>query len=275
MKKVVHVSSLIFALLIALVSQALAGGKAEPLAIEFKNNSSTATLSGTLRGDVQFDYSVAARQGQWLMVEVSATPQDAATFIVKDPQDNETTAQYRWSSVVKQTGDYLLWVSKPADYKTCKYTLKVTLLSARPAAMNYSASDKEGAAFYGAMRRFIDAARKKDRAAFLTLFSRAKPFYELNPMNIGSKKYFRHAVSYTELAADLKKKTGVYWTYLERGENGNRDAFTDNMPDGKMWTRVAGNKFVPPGAEITGNTYVKWRKEGTRWVIDEISYPQA
>jgi hypothetical protein len=42
-----------------------------------------------------------------------------------------------------------------------------------------------------------------------------------------------------------------------------------------MWTRAPDNKFVPPGTAITNLTYIKWRKEGKRWVIDEISYPQA
>ena len=85
----------------------------------------------------------------------------------------------------------------------------------------------------------------------------------------------RVSVPYAQLVADLKKKEGLYWDYLERGEGGMYDAFVDNIGDGEMWRRVSGNKFVPPGSDASSQTYVKWRKEGRKWVISEISYPQA
>lgn len=53
------------------------------------------------------------------------------------------------------------------------------------------------------------------------------------------------------------------------------DAFVDDLQGGKAWTRVPDNKFVPPGDEMTSSTFVKWRKEAGRWVVDKISYPQA
>jgi len=85
----------------------------------------------------------------------------------------------------------------------------------------------------------------------------------------------RVAVPYSELAADLRKKGDWYFTYLERGQGGDYDAFVDNIGQGGMWRRVDGVRYVPPDSEIPSATYVKWRKEGGKWVIDEISYPQA
>ena len=102
------------------------------------------------------------------------------------------------------------------------------------------------------------------------LFSRTKFFYANNPLNT-----VRVAVPYSELAADLRKKGDWYFTYLERGQGGDYDAFVDNIGQGGMWRRVDGVRYVPPDSEIPSATYVKWRKEGGKWVIDEISYPQA
>jgi len=267
--------SLFIAALFAPVSQVLAEPKAEPLPIKFKNGTSTALHSDFVRGDTQIEYSVAVKKGQWLMVEVSSVPRDAAAFSITDPQGEKwPSQQYAWSETVKESGDYQITVSTLADYSDNRYSLKVTL-GARPPMMQYSASDKEGAALYAAMRRFINALQNKDRAAFLASFSRSLPFYALNPQNLGSKTHYRATVSYSELAVDINKRQGLYWTYLERGVKGDMDAFVDNLQGGKAWTRVPGNKFVPPGAELTSSTFVRWRKQGGRWVVDEISYPQA
>jgi hypothetical protein len=118
------------------------------------------------------------------------------------------------------------------------------------------------------MRKLITSLMKKDVTSFLSLFSRSRFFYANNPLN-----QMRIAVPYSELARDLGKKGDWYCTYLERCDE--LDAFVDNINKGEMWPRVGGAKFVPPGSEGETLTYVKWRKEGGRWVIDEIAYPQA
>ncbi len=274
MKIALKVSSLIALLLLGLAPHSFAGGKAESLPIPFKKGSPTAIVKDRITGNLEYDYSVSAKKGQWLMVEVFSTPLDSAKFTIRDPQGNSRISLYQWSGVAPETGDYEIWVSKALDYKTTDFTLKVTL-GARPAPLHYSPSDKEGVALYGAMRKFINAFRTRNSAAFLACFSKSKPSFHLNPQNVGSKSHYRTALSYSQLASDVKSKKGWYWTYLERGEDGDSDAFIDSLPNGTMWTRTPDNKFVPPGAEITSSTYVKWRKEGARWVIDKISYPQS
>jgi hypothetical protein len=120
------------------------------------------------------------------------------------------------------------------------------------------------------MRVFIDALKNRDTDIFLTLFSRSRPFYANNPMNV-----IRVPVAYSKLAADVRNKQGLYWDYLERGDGGMYDAFVDNIGDGKMWRRVGRDKFVPPDSDDSSNTFVRWRRDGRKWVVAEISYPQS
>ena len=275
LNKVFSAPLFLLALLLTVVSIAVAqGGKAEPVRVQFKRGTTSATLRGTVRGDEEFEYAVAARAGQWMFVEVTSTPSDSAIFLVKDPAGEEGAYHYYWSGTLKQTGDYLISVSKPPAYPASHFVLTVTI-EARPPVIRNEPSDPESVALFQAMRKFINALRSKNAAAFLSLFSRTKPSYHLNPMNVGSREYFRDAISYSRLATDVRKKQGLYWLYVARGDNGTFDAFVDNLPAATMWTRVKGNKFVPPGGEITSHTYVRWRKEGGRWVIDEISYATA
>lgn len=261
--------------LLSIVPVAVAqGGKAEPLRVQFKRGTTSAKLSGTVRGTEQFEYVVAARAGQWMFVEVTSAPSDSAIFLVNDPAGEEGAYQYYWSGTLKQTGDYLISISKPPAYAASHFMLTVTI-EARPPVTRNEARDAESVALFAAMRKFINALRSRNTSAFLSLFSRTRPSYHLNPMNVGSRGHFRDTISYSRLAGDVRKKDGLYWLYLARGDNGTYDAFVDNLPDSTMWTRVKGNRFVPPGAEITSHTFVRWRKEGGRWVIDEISYATA
>jgi hypothetical protein len=250
------------------------GGKAEPLRVQFKPGSTSATLRGNVRGDEQFEYAVAARAGQWMFIEVTSAPSDSAIFLVKDPAGEEGVFHYYWSGVLTQSGDYLIHVSKTSGFRISKFTLNITV-DTRPPKLSNDAKGAESVTLFAAMRKFINALRSRNTTAFLSLFSRTRPFYHLNPMNVGSKEHFRYRITYARLAADVRKKGELYYLLIERGDGGNYDAFVDHVPDGTMWIRVKGSKFVPPDSNITSHTYVRWRKEGGRWVIDEISYATA
>lgn len=268
-------SLFLLALLLTIASDSVAqGGKAEPLRVQFKRGSTSATFIGTVRGTEEFEYVLAATKGQWMFVEVNSAPLDSAMLLIKNPGTDDEPYQYSWSGTLPETGDCLISVSKPPAYKTATFTLTITV-SSRPPVIRNQAKDADSLALYAAMRKFIDALRSKDTRTFLSLFSRTHPSYHLNPMNVGSKEYFRDTITYSRLAGDIRKKDGLYWLYVARGSNGDDDAFVDNLPNKAMWTRVKGNKFVPPGAEVSSHTFVRWRKEGGRWVIDEISYATA
>ena len=267
---------LLSAFLLSIAPVAVAqGGKAEPLRVQFKPGGTSATLRGTVRGDEQFEYAVAAKTGQWMFIEVTSAPSDSAIFIVKDPAGEDESFHYYWSGTLKLSGDYLIYVSKPSGFRISRFTLTVTIDSRPPEMKNEERGDAESVALFKAMRKFIDSLRSRNTSAFLSLFSRTRPFYHLNTMNVGSGEHFRRRINYSRLAQDVRKKQGLYWLIIERGDNGMYDAFVDHVLDGKMWSRVKGNKFVPPGGEVTSHTYVRWRKEGGRWVIDEISYATA
>lgn len=273
-------TSLLAALVLGIISPiSIQGGKAEPLSpkaeprsVPLKNG--RATLKGTVGADEQYEYAVAAKKGQWLMIEVVSNPLDAVAFRIKKPKGEESTAHHAWSETLTESGQYEIYVSKFADYKTASFTLNL-MLSSRPPAPQPVAKDAASISLQAAMRKFITAFRKNDRAAFLSVFSRTRPSYHLNPMNIGSRTHFRTAVTYAQMAADIKKKKGLYWMYLERERGGDYDAFVDSIPDRRMWTKVKGNKFVPPGDSPASGTFVRWRREAGRWVIDEISYGHA
>ena len=249
------------------------GGKAEPLRVQFPRGKNSATLKGAIRGEQQFEYAVDARAGQWMLVEITSVPQDSAIFIVKDPDGNDESYQYSWSGTLKQTGEFLIFVTKPADYRASRFSLTITI-DQNPSRIG-NRNSAPPAELSAAMRKLIRALRTRDTSLFLSLFSRTRPFFHLNPMNVGSKKYFRDSISYARLTRDVKEKGQLYWLLLERADNGNYDSFVDNFPDDGMWTSVKGNKFVPRDQPPTSHTFVRWRREGARWVIDEISYAKA
>jgi hypothetical protein len=37
------------------------------------------------------------------------------------------------------------------------------------------------------------------------------------------------------------------------------------------WMPVVGNRFVPPGADASSLTYVRWRRENGVWVVDVVA----
>jgi len=267
-------SLILFCMLPAVAAAGAQGGKAEPQRVQFRRGASGSTVRGVVRGDEEHEFAVAARKGQWMFLEVSASPRDSAVLTVLPPNAETGPPQYAWSGRLPATRDYVLRVSKPAEYPTSSFSLTVSVRP-HPPVPETVATNPGAASLHAAMRKFTRAVRAKDRAAFLACFSRSTPFSHLNPMNIGSRQHYRTVVRYSDLARDLQRKKGRYWTYLERGDGGDADAFVDHVEDGRAWGRVWGERFVPPGSEITSPVYVRWRKEGSGWVVDEISYPQA
>ena len=57
----------------------------------------------------------------------------------------------------------------------------------------------------------------------------------------------------------------------------NMDCFADAVDETEesMWDKVSDDKFVPRGYDSADSSYVKWKKEGKRWVIVEFAYQQA
>ena len=108
------------------------GGKAEPNRIEFKRGTTSTTISGTVRGDEEAEYLLAARQGQKLVIKLTSVPAKTSVFQLLGP-DNDTLgleydANYDYSGVLPTTGDYFISVKRPTTAKgRSRYKLTVTI----------------------------------------------------------------------------------------------------------------------------------------------------
>lgn len=108
------------------------GGKAEPNRIEFKRGTSSTTISDVVRGDEQAEYVLSAKQGQRLIIKLTATPAKSACFDLKGPDGADVGLEYdcNWdySKPLPVTGDYFLTVSRPSTAKgTARYRMIVTV----------------------------------------------------------------------------------------------------------------------------------------------------
>src|SRR5258707_3530719 len=56
------------------------GGKAEPNRIEFKRGTTSTIVSGTVRGDEEAEYVLAAKKGQRLIIKLTSVPVKSAVF---------------------------------------------------------------------------------------------------------------------------------------------------------------------------------------------------
>jgi hypothetical protein len=67
-------------LVLAAPNAMLAGGKAEPLRIEFKRGAYSAAISESVHGDEEAEYVLAAKEGQRLIIHVTSVPDKSAMF---------------------------------------------------------------------------------------------------------------------------------------------------------------------------------------------------
>lgn len=108
------------------------GGKAEPNRIEFKRGMSSTTISGTVRGDEEAEYVLAARQGQKLTIKLTSVPAKSSCFDLKGPDGVDVGLEYdcNWSyaKTLPATGDYFFSIKRPATAKgRSRYRLMITI----------------------------------------------------------------------------------------------------------------------------------------------------
>ena len=121
-----------FFLLAATTAMAQHGGKAEPNRIVFKHGTTSTTVNGTVRGDEEAEYVLAARKGQRLIIKLTSVPVKSSVFQLLG-EDNDTLglehdANFEYSGVLPKTGDYFIDVSRPTQSKgTSRYKLTVTI----------------------------------------------------------------------------------------------------------------------------------------------------
>src|SRR5712692_5077482 len=105
------------------------GGKAEPNRIAFKRGATSKMISGTVRGDEQAEYVLAAKKGQELIVHVTSTPRRTCLLELHGPENADLAfSQYDYRAALPATGDYLLIVLRPTESKgTSRYKWTVTV----------------------------------------------------------------------------------------------------------------------------------------------------
>jgi hypothetical protein len=108
------------------------GGKAEPNRIEFKRGTTSTVVSGTVRGDEEAEYVLAAKKGQRLIIKLTSVPVKSSVFQLLGP-DNDTMgleydANFGYSGVLPKTGDYFIKVKRPTEAKgKSRYKLTITI----------------------------------------------------------------------------------------------------------------------------------------------------
>jgi hypothetical protein len=117
-----------------------------------------------------------------------------------------------------------------------------------------------------AMRSFIDAVVRKDKSAILSSFSPSSPWqyvgYEIGTGKVIATK----TVNYQVMAKDFANQKGWYNFFFNEP---NGYTFRINFRPGEMWKKKGRDTFVCPQSD-SGNTYVAWRQEGGKWVIEKI-----
>lgn len=108
------------------------GGKAEPNRIEFKRDATSTIINGTVRGDEEAEYVLAAKKGQRLILKLTSAPVKSSVFQLlgegNDTLGLEYDANYDYSGVLPKTGDYFITVTRPGQSKgPSRYKLTVTV----------------------------------------------------------------------------------------------------------------------------------------------------
>jgi hypothetical protein len=118
-----------------------------------------------------------------------------------------------------------------------------------------------------AMRAFIDAMRRKDKAAVLTFFSPTSPWQYMG-YEIGTNKVVANkTINYQTMANDFAARKGWYGFFFHEP---NGYTFRVNFIDGKMWKKRGPNTFVSPDSD-SGRPAITWKQEGGKWVIQKIT----
>jgi hypothetical protein len=126
------IPSALLILIVCAAAMAQGGGKAEPKRIEFKRGSNSAIVSGTVRGDEEGEYVLAAKKGQRLIIKLTSVPVKSSVFQLLG-EDNDTLgleydANFDYSGVLPKTGDYFITVARPGQSKgVSRYKLTVTV----------------------------------------------------------------------------------------------------------------------------------------------------
>ncbi len=124
MRKVTFLLGLVLIALSAASVSAQYGGKAEPNRVRFAKGKSSATLTGSLKGDEEYEFVFGAKKGQTVYITNSDSNNFAYRVFVPENEDvnydSTDLAVPTLEFVVPETGDYMLTVRRNTDSKVAK-----------------------------------------------------------------------------------------------------------------------------------------------------------
>ncbi len=128
------------------------------------------------------------------------------------------------------------------------------------------AGDFQGAD--GAMQAFYEAMIRKDSRTVLGSFS-PKTGFKLISYEIGQNSPETiTTVFYDKLKMDFAVRTGLYQFFFAKPDGWE---YNVEFRQGEPWRKGPNNTYFAPQSSM-GHTYIKWKQEGNRWVIDELAY---
>lgn len=120
------------------------------------------------------------------------------------------------------------------------------------------------------MAVLVRSLRNMDTGSFLSCFSRVQASRYENTL---TRPHRSDRITYARMAADIAAKSGWYEVFFDAGGD---DVFRDHVlaDGGKPWRRQ-GTRFTPPQPDAAGEVFVRWRREGSGWVVDTIAEPSG
>jgi hypothetical protein len=114
------------------VSIAQGVGKAEPSRIQFKPGANSTTISGSVRDAEEFEYVLAGKKRQKLILKITSVPARSSGFDIKAPGNADMGLEFDtnmdYAGVLPRTGDYLISVARTTVTPgTSRYSLSVSV----------------------------------------------------------------------------------------------------------------------------------------------------
>jgi len=147
-----------------------------------------------------------------------------------------------------------------------RYGLTIALILFAPLIFWIDINPASAQELNEAMQSFVQGMVNKNPANILAAFSQQSP-WQYQPYEIGSGRRLPAVmVPPDKMVRDFQQKVEWYNFFMEEP---NGYTFRVNFIVGKAWKKRGADTYVAADSS-TGNTYIKWHREGPKWVIGEI-----
>ncbi len=123
---------LIFLFGLGFFASAQNGGKAMGKEIKFKAGATSATVNGTAKNNLEYEYTFVAKAGQLASIKITSTPSNTVTFVVRlngeliEGEMDSSGTQMSFS--LPEDGEYWVSVKRKSSAKgTSKYSMRLSI----------------------------------------------------------------------------------------------------------------------------------------------------